>query len=210
MTYYAGDKVIGDAHKPGYRARPWVDQNAVEEYPVAAGQTIKLGDIITLSAAEYAQNFESGSTAATYAVADLSRGMFQALNEVDNSSGSNGDQLVSVYMPGAFVELVAAAGIGAGNWVEMDVTDDDGTARTDQLASTVAHASRQRVRLADNADLESVIGSATTAGTATLVNPQALGVVGWVNRIITRDSAGAKKANTSAGDYVQVRLGRNR
>jgi len=209
-TYYSGDIVIGSAHKPGYRARGHVDQNFVEEYPVASGQSIKAGDIVTLTASELASNFATGSTSGTYNTADLRNGVYQALNDVDNSGGSDGDQYVSVYGDGAFAELWAAAGIGAGNWVEMDINDDAATpaARTSQLAATVASASRSRVEAISAASLQPVRGATQAAGDATVINPLAYGVVGKVVRILTRDANGKKKSNTAAGDLVQVRLGR--
>lgn len=207
MSYYTGDHVVGEAHKPGYRARQHMPQNAVEEYPVAAGQSIVLGDIITLNAAHYATNFASGTTSGSYGVADLRNGLFQALNQANNTNGAAGDQMVTVTAAGAFAELYAAAGVGIGDFVEMDLTKDDGTALDAQLAATTASASRQRVKKLEIADLASVIGSATTQGTATLLNPEAYGFVGRVRKIMTRDDAGALKRTTSAGDVVSLILG---
>lgn len=211
-TYYPGDYVIGEAHKPGYRARQHLDQNVVEEYGVAAGQKIKMGDIITMNASKYASNFVTGTTASSYNTADLRNGMFQALNGVDNTNGSNGDELVTVVPPGGFAELYAAAGIEAGDFVEMDIKSDasPAAALTAQLPATTALTARSRVKAVALTDLESVIGSATTAGTATLLNPEAYGVVGWVRKIMNRDQDGDLKNTTAAGDIVMVELGRSR
>ncbi len=205
--------VIGGGHKPGYRMRQHLDQNVVNEMPVLAGQRIAMGDIITATDSGLAANFETGNASSSYNTADLRNGAFQALNPVDNSSGSDGDQLVTVVGPGGFAELYAAAGVEVNNWVEIDVNDDAATpaARTSQLARTVASPSRQRVESITDADLQNVLGTTQAAGDATVINPSAYGVVGWVIKILTRTAHNGKiKTTTAAGDLVHVRLGRVR
>jgi len=213
MSYYTEYTTIGSAHKPGYRSRNHLPQNTVLEFPVLAGQKIALGDIITLSSGHYASNFFSGNTATSYNTADLRRGMFQALNAVDNTGGSDGDEIVTVVGPGGWADLYAASGVGIGDWVEMDITQDNTArdARTNQLATTVASASRQRVKSISDADLQNVLDASPAVGEATLINPDAYGVVGWVSKIHNRDNTSGKvKSTTATDDLVLVVLGRVR
>jgi len=135
--------VIGGGHKPGYRMRQHLDQNVVNEMPVLAGQRIAMGDIITATDSGLAANFETGNASSSYNTADLRNGAFQALNPVDNSSGSDGDQLVTVVGPGGFAELYAAAGVEVNNWVEIDVNDDAATPAA-RMASSCASSEPSR------------------------------------------------------------------
>lgn len=207
------DFVIGGGHKPGYRMRQHLDQNVVEELRVLAGQSIKLGDIVTLTGSGLAANFETGSTSSSYNTADLRNGAFQALNTVNNVGGADGDQLVTVVPPGGFAELYAAAGVEVGDWVEIDVKSDASTpaALTAQLARTTALTARQRVKEIADSKLQNVLGTTQAAGDETVINPEAYGVVGWVRKILTRTAHdGSLKSTTVAGDLVHVQLGRVR
>lgn len=88
-----------------------------KKIPISAGLNVLKGVIYTLNSSGYLV----AVPAAAAEEADLSKGAFQAKDNVDNTAGANGDLSVECLVLGAWIILQAPAGLVIGQMVSLAV-----------------------------------------------------------------------------------------
>lgn len=148
-----GDHVMGGGIYPGSRSWASRPENRAQMLPVARNAVIYPGDLVTIRASDISVTGDDPLTDATetsytaqkegFAAhpistnsdrtdtgngaqwGDVSGGVFQALNYVNNTGLRNGEQDVSVYGKLAMVELYLDDGVKIGDVVGMDFRQGD-------------------------------------------------------------------------------------
>lgn len=160
------DHTLGEAIVPGARSWGHRPENRVQELPARARTYIEPGDFVTRSKARTGDNpwtaatetasdgawlgtlsagymahpvsvTESVTAPAELGWGDMSGGIYQALNFVDNMAGGDGAQGVSVYGAPALVECFLESGMSVGDKCGCDLRPYN-TSATDYADPTAA------------------------------------------------------------------------
>jgi len=89
----------------------------VQSFNVAASTSLTVGKLVALNASGHA-------VAATNSVGTIARGIFVALESVDNSSGSAGDLEIRCAIGNTYVYVEAGGAIKVGETVKADANSD--------------------------------------------------------------------------------------
>jgi len=89
----------------------------VQSFNVAASTSLTVGKLVALNASGHA-------VAATNSVGTVARGIFVALESVDNSSGSAGDLEIRCAVGNTYVYVEAGGAIKVGETVKADANSD--------------------------------------------------------------------------------------
>ena len=101
----------------------------LQTFNVAASTTITKGKLVALNASGHA-------VAATSSVGTVARGVFVAIETVDNSSGSAGDKEVRCAIGNTYVYVEAGGAVKVGETVKADNNSDAVAATTIFAAET--------------------------------------------------------------------------